>query len=328
MACDFQVLLNAGPDSAEEAWQASDALNCVHQLEDQMTVYRETSELLEVNRHAAEHPVTVEERLFDLLLETKRICDATDCAFDPTTQPLVALWRACRAESRLPTDAELQDALGRTGIQHVEFNSEHRTVRFRQADLELNLNGIGKGYALDRAAELFCAGEAGPVVSNWLLHGGHSSVLARGSHSGPEHLQGGWPVGICNPLFPDRRLATLILRDQALGTSGSGVQFFRVGGRRYGHVLDPRTGWPVDHLLSVSVVADSAAEADALSTAFFVMGLEKTIQFCQDQTKVRALLIPPPRRGRTLEPVVCGIPDGDLFFTPGESGPQVDSTID
>jgi thiamine biosynthesis lipoprotein len=110
-----------------------------------------------------------------------------------------------------------------------------------------------------------------------------------------------------------------------MGTSGSGVQFFRVGGKRYGHVLDPRTGWPVDHLLSVTVITDSAgwkypaAATDALATAFFVMGLEKTVEFCQDRSDVRVLLIPPPRRGRTLEPVVCGIPDDDLFFAPDMS---------
>jgi len=324
MACDFHVLLNAGPDSTVEAWHASDALHAVHQLEDQMTVYRDTSDLLEINREAADRPVPVEARLFDLLLEARRICNATGGAFEPTTQPVVTLWRECRAESRIPTEAEIHRALQRVGLQHVEFNTDNRTVRFQQPGLELNLNGIGKGYALDRAGEILCAGESGPVISNWLLHGGHSSVLARGAHVGADHRQTGWPVGIRNPLFPDRRLATVILRNQALGTSGSGVQFFRVGGKRYGHVLDPRTGWPVDHLLSVSVVADSAAAADALSTAFFVMGLEKTIQFCQDQPGVGALLIPPPVRGRTLQPVVCGIPDEDLLLLPEEPGPRGD----
>jgi len=354
MACDFHVVLNPGPDSSVETWHASDALDLVHRLEDQMTVYRESSELLEINRLAANGAAPVEARLFELLLDAKRICEATEGAFDPTSQPIVSLWRACRDESRLPTEAELAEALARVGIEHVEFGGRaaealegragdagsgrpphpdplplkgergllralpEQTVRFTRTGVELNLNGIGKGYALDRAAELLAGSESGYEISNWLLHGGHSSVLARGEHfqQGTGGSLGGWPVGIRNPLFPDERLATLLLRNQAMGTSGSGVQYFRVGGKRYGHVLDPRTGWPVDHLLSVTVLADSAAEADALSTAFFVMGLEKAIEFCQHRSDVRALLIPPPRRGRTLEPVVCGIPDEDLFFTP------------
>lgn len=327
MACDFHVVLNPGPDSSVETWHASDALNLVHQLEDQMTVYRESSELLEINRLAASEAAPVESRLFELLLDAKRICEATEGAFEPTSQPIVSLWRECRDESRLPTEAEFTEVLARVGLQNVEFDSTQKTVRFTRPGVELNLNGIGKGYALDRAAELLAGAESGYEIANWLLHGGHSSVLARGEHfqQGTAGLPGGWPVGIRNPLFPDERLATLLLRNQAMGTSGSGVQYFRVGGKRYGHVLDPRTGWPVDHLLSVTVLADSAAEADALSTAFFVMGLEKAMEFCQNRSDVRALLIPPPRRGRTLEPVVCGIPDEDLFFTPDTSAEPASS---
>lgn len=340
MACDFHVMLNAGDDSAVETWHASDALSLIHRLEDQMTVYRETSDLLEINRRAADGPVAVEERLFELLLEAKRISEETGGTFDPTSEPVVSLWRRCREESRVPDEPELSQVLKRVGLKNVEFSepnsheppdtneppdTRRRTVRFTKPGVELNLNGIGKGYALDRAAELLGGAESGYEISHWLLHGGHSSVLARGEHfldgSAQQESLGGWPVGVRNPLFPEQRLATIRLRNQAMGTSGSGVQFFRVGGKRYGHVLDPRTGWPVNHLLSVTVLADSAAEADALSTAFFVMGLEKAVEFCQNRPDVRALLIPPPRRGRTLEPVICGIPDEDLFFTPDASTP-------
>lgn len=121
MACDFHVMLNAGPDSSVETWHASDALNLVHRLEDQMTVYRESSELLEINRLAAIDAAPVEARLFELLLDAKRICEETGGAFEPTSQPVVSLWRACREESRVPSEAELADALARVGIGHVEF---------------------------------------------------------------------------------------------------------------------------------------------------------------------------------------------------------------
>ncbi|HVV99773.1 MAG TPA: FAD:protein FMN transferase, partial [Planctomycetaceae bacterium] len=145
-----------------------------------------------------------------------------------------------------------------------------------------------------------------------LLHGGHSSVLARGGHAG----HAGWPIGVRNPNFPDRQLATLLLSGQGMSTSGSGVQYFRFGGRRYGHLLDPRTGWPVEGMLSVTVLAPTAAEADALSTAFFVLGVEKARSYCHNRTDVAALLIPHPPPGRRLEPVNLGIPDDVLFITP------------
>lgn len=128
------------------------------------------------------------------------------------------------------------------------------------------------------------------------------------------NFTGGWAIGIRHPLFPAERYATIVLRDRGMSTSGSGVQFFRHAGKRYGHILDPRTGWPVEDVLSVTVLAPTAAEADALSTAFFVMGLEKAQAYCDTDANVAALLIPPPRRGRALEPVLCNLPDDVLFF--------------
>jgi len=152
-------------------------------------------------------------------------------------------------------------------------------------------------------------GEAG--LNDWLFHGGQSSLLARGDHN----QWGGWPVGIRHPLFPQQRLMTVLLKDWALSTIGTGVENFRHGGERDAHILDPRTGWPAEGMLSVTVLAPTAAEADALSTAFFVTGVENARRYCDNHGGVTAMLIPPPRRGRTLEPIVCGIPDEVLFFT-------------
>jgi len=168
------------------------------------------------------------------------------------------------------------------------------------------LNSIGKGYALDRAGDVLTEGG----VENWLFHGGHSSLLARGTHGDLE----GWPVGIRNPLFPEQRLGTVLLRDRGMSSSGSGVQYFRHGGKRYGHILDPRTGWPTEGMLSVTVLAPTAALADALSTAFFVIGLEKAAEYCHNHEGVSALLIPPPAQGRRLEPVRCNL-DEVLFLS-------------
>ena len=307
MACDFAVVLNPGP--AEQVWHASDALELVHQLEDQMSIYRAHSELSRLNARAAGGPVEAEPRLFDLLVQACEIARATGGTFDPTTGQLVFLWRRCKQEGRVPTGAEIAECLATRGVEHIEFNHERHTVRFHREGTTLDLGGIGKGHALDRAGEVLNA----QGLDSWLLHGGHSSILARGDHN----AVGGWPVGLRNPLFPGEQLCTVVLRDQALSSSGSGVQYFRFEGRRYGHILDPRTGWPVEGMLSATVIAPTAAEADALSTAFFVMGLEKAWEYCDNSDGIGAILIPPPRGGRKLEPVVRGIPDDVLFFTPG-----------
>lgn len=304
MACDFSVVMNQG--ASADLMTAADALEIVHELEDQMTVYRSGSELSRLNRSAFENAVKVEARLFQILLEAKRISEGTDGAFDPTSGPLISLWRRCRQDGRVPSDNEIAECLQHTGLENVRFNESEMTVQFLDPAAEFNLGGIGKGYALDRAGAFLA--EAG--VSDWLIHGGFSSILAKGSHRG----QDGWPVGIRNPLLPHETLGTILLKDRALATSGSGVQSFRVGGQKYGHILDPRTGRPVEGLLSVTVLAPTAAIADALSTAFFVLGLEKAREYCDNYPEVSSLLIPPPHRGRRLTPINCGIPDEVLFL--------------
>ena len=307
MACEFAVILNRAGDASLAA--ASSALDLIHVLEDRLSVYRPHSDLSRLNDQAAAGPVAVEAGVFELLEQSALLARQTEGAFDPTSGPLIALWRECRAAGRVPDQSEIDACLAQTGIDHVTFDSSSQTVQFTHPGVAVNAGGIGKGYALDRAGEQLQA----EGIADWLFHGGHSSLLASGAHTGAD----GWPVGIRNPLFPDRPLATVLLTDEALSSSGLGTQHFRLGGKRFGHILDPRTGWPVDGMLSVTVLAPTAALADALSTAFFVLGLEKARQWCDNRTDVSALLIPPPARGQTLHPVVCGIPRHRLFFAEG-----------
>ena len=335
MATDFSVIFNAirEDDPRQPLRWASEALDVVHLLEDQMSVYRPNTELSQLNRVAASRPVQVEERLFELLCLAREIWCETDGCFDPTSGPLIALWRQCRKEVRLPTEAELAERLALVGMPHVGFSdapvhtspARERgneteavnpslarracigdTIVFDRAGAELNLGSIGKGYALDRAAEILVEHE----LTEWLLHGGHSSVVARGGHNDMP----GWPVGMRNPLLPQRRLGTILLRDQALATSGTAVQHFRFEGQRYGHIIDPRTGWPTDAMLSVTVLAPTAAEADALSTAFFVGGVEIAQRYCSNHPSVSALLIPPPASGQRLQPINIGVSEELLFW--------------
>lgn len=304
MACDFAVIMN--PDHGDQVPIASDALELIHELESRMTIYRDDSELSAINREAGRGPVLAGTELFAILAEAVAIAESTDGAFDPTAGPLIQLWKRCREESRIPDAAELQSARSMMGVEHVRLDADAMTVEFTRPGVSFDLGGIGKGYALDRcAASLLENG-----LPNFLLHGGQSSMIARGTHIGCD----GWPVGIRDPYFPKQNLATVLLQDRALSTSGSGVQFFRHAGRRYGHLLDPRDGMPAEGMLSVTVLAPTAAMADALSTAFFVMGLENARAWCDNHEQIGAVLIPLPKSGRKLEPVVCNIDAGVLWF--------------
>ncbi|HEY5314993.1 MAG TPA: FAD:protein FMN transferase [Pirellulales bacterium] len=300
MACDFELFLNAGqyPDASEVALGAFDL---IEQLEEQLSVFRPTSEISAINQQAAQGPVTVEPRLFALLVQAAEMFRASDGAYDITAGPLAKAWGFYRRAGAIPEAHDLQDALERVGSQDMHLDEAASSVFFRKPGMELNLGSIGKGYALDRAAELMAAGGVG----DFLWHGGQSSVLARGSSAGGR--QSGWAIGIRDPVRSDRRLAEIDLHDQALSTSGSGVQFFRHRGKRYGHIVDPRTGWPAEGMFSATVVAPTAAAADALSTTFYVLGVEKALAYCQSHPGIGTLLVYPSARGSKVEFTVAGL---------------------
>ncbi|MEZ6129535.1 MAG: FAD:protein FMN transferase [Planctomycetaceae bacterium] len=306
MACEFSVIMN--PGHHEHVLTVGDVLELIHEIEGWLSVYKPQSEISRVNREAADTEVHVQRSLFELLQTAKRLSEQTAGAFDVAAGTQIQLWRDCRADLRLPTDDEIADVLSRSGSQHVQLNDHTTTVRFDVDGLRLDPGAIGKGFALDEAADWLSKIEGGPQA--FLVHGGHSSLIARGGHNGHP----GWPVGIGNPLLTKQRLGTVLLQDKAMSTSGSNIQFYRHGGRRYGHILDPRTARPVDGMLSVTVFADSAAVADALSTAFFVLGVEKAAKCCDNLPEIGAILVPFPERGRKVSPTVIGVAAEQIFW--------------
>jgi FAD:protein FMN transferase len=319
MACQFEVFLNAGqhPGAADAA---VGALELIDELEAQLTVYRETSEVAEINRRAVHAPVAVEQRLFELLSHAVELSRQTEGAFDITSGPLTKVWGFHRRSGALPPQEELAAALTRVGSQFVTLDATTRTVQFQKPDMELNLGAIGKGYALDRVAEELSA--AG--IGDFLCHGGQSSVLARGSCGiavgSPEAAgTGGWVVDLRHPLRPERSVVEVRLRDRALGTSGAGTQFFRHQGRRYGHILDPRTGWPGEGVFSATVVAPTAADADALSTALYLLGPERAVAWRAAHPEVGLLMFVPGEAGRSVELIAEGLSADDWRIT-GDSG--------
>ncbi len=284
MACEFQLRLNATEeDNPTKAGMA--ALDLIEAIETQLTIYRETSELIALNRLAATEPVEVEPTLFKLLQLADRLWQATEGAFDITCGPLSRVWGFSQRQGKMPTAAELEQARSNVGWQYVELDEATRSVRYKKSGIELNVNSIGKGYALDRVAELLNRWD----IEDSFSHGGGSTLLAQGNHQSLE--QGGWLAGIRDPLDPQRRLAEIVLRNEALSSSGNGTQFFELEGRRYGHLIDPRSGMPTEGLLMATAIAPTAAEADALSTAFYLLGLEGTQRYCDEHPDVKALLL-------------------------------------
>ena len=254
MACRFEILLPATAGVAVAA--ARTALEQADRIELAWSVFRDDSQLSQLNQAAAAGPVPLDAELGALLVRCRRLSEATDGAFDITATPLSRCWRLLQRAGQVPGPEALAEARGRIGHHLVELGES--TIRFTRPGVELNLGAVGKGYAVGRiAADLRQGGVAEALVS-----AGDSSVEAVGAPSG------GWPIALRGH---DAR-ARLWLSHGAVATSGAGEQGFEHNGERLGHVLDPRTGWPARGVSRVLVAAPDAADADALATAFVVGG--------------------------------------------------------
>jgi len=291
MACRFEVTLPMG-DQAGVAI-ATDALDEIDRLESQLSVFRESSEISRINGQAATEPVRVEESLFDLLTLCKKLHRDTDGTFDITSGPLTRCWGFLKREGRVPSIDEIESARLLVGGDQLLLDAKARTIRFLRSGMEVNLGSIGKGYALDRVAA-----SMRNRIAIALLNAGASSIRAIGGG----HLDQGWSVGLRHPRDKNQRLATLSLRDCAVSTSGSEEQFFDHEGQRYGHIIDPRSGWPARDVTSVSVVAPSGAISDALATAFYIGGKELAERYCAAHPDVLAVLL----ESGSETPVVVG----------------------
>ena len=319
MACEFELIFNMHqyPQSGVAAMAA---FQLIDDLEDQMTIYRPDSEISRLNETASKKWVVLEPNLYGLLKQSSEINSQTKRAFDITSGPLSTVWGFDKRKGRLPDESEIARALENVGMEHIEFDDEKLSVRYLDQNISINLNSIGKGHALDRVADQFESRE----IKDFVIHGGQSSVLARGGSLGSLSVKGsdgqqvsadqiGWDIGVSHPTLPGVRLGEFNLKNRALGTSGTARQGFFHRGKRYGHIIDPRTGWPTHHLLSTTVVSDSAALSDALATAFFVMPISEVQAYCDSHITVSAILVEPnPKLKGKVELHCFNVADGDF----------------
>ncbi len=316
MATRFELVLQ-GPDTLALRAAGEEAIREIERLESQLSIYRPGSELSQLNARAAHEPVRVEPRLFQLLQRARQLSAETGGAFDITVAPLMRCWGLMQKEGRIPSPEELAAARACTGWQHLELNDTDFTVHFAVPGLMLDLGSLGKGYALDEAADILR--EAG--VTRALLHGGTSTICALGHpHDAPA-----WAIALADPQTEGARflttssapirqrftpLTTVELRDESLSLSAVWGKSFSAQGRTYGHVIDPRLGEPVAGALMSACVLPSAAETDALSTALLVGGLIEWEKFSSLRPAMRALVVGRSEDGALPEIRALGLEPG------------------
>ena len=243
------------------------------------TTYAPHSPLSHLNAQAGQGLQAVPAEVSDILRLSQRYADLTNGAFDITVRPLLSLWRHAETTQTQPTATAIRRTLRFIGSQKLHFAAPHR-VGLPAPSMALDLGGIGKGYALDRIAKQLHEQR----LTNALLNFGQSSLWALGRPTDGE----GWRLLLRQPNGEIIGVATF--SDQAVSISGSLGQSMQVEGQRYGHIIDPRTGRPVQRDLLACVVAPSAAQAEALSTALLILGEQEGLDLIEQLDGVEGFL--------------------------------------
>ncbi len=268
----------------------------IDRLNNQMSHYKADSELSAINRDASRRPVTVTPELFKLLEDCLCYSEETDGAFDITLGPLMKSWGFFRGWGRLPSCSELADVRKRVGYRHIKLDSAAQTIEFDEPGIELDLGAIGKGYAVDRVVEILRAGG----VTQALVSAGTSSIYALGAPPGKQ----GWEISLRHPLDPGKKARSLQLRNLSISASGNYENFFEVEGKIYAHLMNPSSGVPVENMLMTVVISPSATESDALSTSFFVAGIEKSRACLEQHPNVTTIFYIPEKPTHAFEEIV------------------------
>lgn len=281
MGSKFEITaVHADPEKARAAIDAAYAE--IERIEAFLSEWRDSSKVSEINRQAGIAPVEVPKELLHLVRRSLKVSTLTDGAFDVTFHTVGRLWNFKSRTAPVPTEEAIRSALADAGYRHVILDEARSTVFLDRKGTRIGFGGIGKGYAANRA--VFVLKEHG--VTGGVVNAGGDLVVFGTQESGRP-----WRIGIANPLEKSRVFAWLETTEQAVVTSGDYENYIELGGRRFSHILDPRTGWPVAELRSVTIVCPDGEVADALATGVSVLGVEKGLALVNRLNGVEAMLV-------------------------------------
>ena len=293
MATQFEITLY-GDNELHLSTVAEEVMREIDRLEAQLSFYRADSDVRQINAYAAYQPVSLDPRVYRLLERAQELNKVTQGTFDITVAPLMRCWGFVGASGQMPTPEAVEAARAVVGMHHVLLNSDEYTVAFDREGVEIELGAIGKGYAIEQCVEMLREYE----VKSALLHGGTSAVYALGAPPNADT----WKVALQKPLTAQQEgkepkaveehaeikkppeskqesdepegnyLAVVEMRDVSLSVSAPHGKWFASQGRRYGHVIDPRTGYPTSRGLLAAILMPSATDGDALSTGLLTLG--------------------------------------------------------
>jgi thiamine biosynthesis lipoprotein len=282
MGTQFRIVLYAGGESAAKD-AAKAAFARIHELDRIMSDYDPTSELMRLCQKAGDKPVPVSRDLYFVLSKAQKVSKLSDGAFDVTVGPVVRLWRKARRTKELPDPEKLAKARALVGYRKVKLDSKNRAVQLTVKGMQLDLGGIAKGYSADAALEVL---KKHGVTRALVAASGDIAV----SDAPPDTK--GWKVGIAPLENPDKPSKYILLQENAaVSTSGDAEQFVEIGGKRYSHIVDPRTGIGLVGRMSVTVVARKGIDSDSLTKVVAVLGPKRGLKIIDGLSGVAAFMV-------------------------------------
>lgn len=279
------------PDSAAAFPEVHEVQKTFARVDSLMTNWTQTSEVARINRLAGTQTVQVESEVAWVIQAALTVGKQSHGAFDITVEPLVRLWGFLGGTPHVPEKDEIAAVRERTGLGLVDFDAANKTLHFKKDGVHIDLGGIAKGYGVDAGTRTL---KKRGVTNAMVEISGNITAL------GHPPDRDAWTIGIRDPWDRVPYVGVLSLSDRSVATSGKYEQFVDVGGHKYGHILDPRTGWPAEGVLSVTVVAPTAMEADAWGTALFAMGPDAAKKLATARDDLAVAMITPGAEKDTL----------------------------
>jgi thiamine biosynthesis lipoprotein len=277
----FEITIVA-KDSIEGKQFCDIAIEEVKRIENQISDWIPTSQISKVNQNAGIQPVKVEVEVFDLVERAIKISQLTKGAFDISYASMDKIWKFDGSMKEMPTQEAIKKSVARVGYQKIILDAKLKTIFLKEKGMKLGLGGIGQGYIADRIKELLKSKGCTAGIVNV---SGDINTWGHPIDGKP------WTVAIVNPLNKNKVFATFPLIDSAVETSGNYEKYVTFNGKRYSHIIDPRTGYPASGIISISVFAKQTEIADAIATGVFVLGVEVGLDLVNQINGIECIII-------------------------------------
>lgn len=284
---DTLIQITAYGDNASGAIDM--AFDRINDIQKKMTAGGDDSEVIEINNNAGKDFQKVSPDTFYVIKKGIYYSESSHGRFDITIGPLVKLWGIGTDKARVPSPEEIKIALRHVNYKNAVLNENENSVMLKEPGMAIDLGAIAKGYAADEAVRIL---KENGIKSAAADLGGNIYVIGKKPNGSP------WKIGIQDPFEPrGNTFATVDVSDRTLVTSGVYERYFMKDGKRYHHILDTSTGYPVDNgLVSVTIISDSSIDADALSTTVFALGLKDGMKYVEKTPHIEAVFVTEDRR--------------------------------